>query len=150
MNCELTMQIRQSIPDELDWINEQYASIRFVTSSKLDFIAIAEINGVKAGLGRIVPIEHDVAELGGMYVLPTYRGHSVAGHIIDFLLKNTHFLTVFCLPFAPLEKFYQRFGFERIDSTVVVSKPIAEKLTWCNNNKDYEHPTLLMARKISS
>jgi len=38
----------------------------------------AEINGEKIGVGRLVKLDRDHGEIGGLYVTPEYRGKQVA------------------------------------------------------------------------
>lgn len=138
------MQIRKILPVELAWINAQYASINFAPSSEADFMVVAEIDGVKAGLGRITQVENDAGELGGIFVLPEFRGHSIATHLVEFLLKNSAYPKLFCIPFVHLEKFYKRFGFLPVDPTMPVPQKIAQKMSWCGNT--YESSVVLLSR----
>jgi GNAT superfamily N-acetyltransferase len=75
------MPVRKLLPTELAWANQRYAEIDFVPSRESDLIAVAEHDGIKAGLGRITQVQERVGELGGMIVLPAYRGQSIASHI---------------------------------------------------------------------
>jgi len=105
---------------------------------------VAEIDGVKVGLGRITQVENDAGELGGIFVLPEFRGRAVAAHLVEFLLKNNEYSTLFCIPFTHLEMFYRRFGFLSVDSTKPIPKKIAQKMNWCANT--YESPVVLLSR----
>ena len=138
------MQIRKILPAELTWVNAQYASINFLPSPASDFIVVAEVDGVKAGLGRITEVENDAAELGGIFVLPEFRGQSVASHVVDFLSKHSKHPKLFCIPFVHLETFYQRFGFSPIDPTITVPQKIIQKMNWCGTA--YETPMVLLCR----
>ena len=139
------LRIRQASPAELAWANARYAEIDFAPSSEADFIAIAEVDGVKAGLGRMAPIDDGHAELGGMFVLPEYRGQSIAAGIVEFLLQRAARTTVFCIPFSHLEHFYRSFGFLPPDESVKIPSPIAEKFAWCK--RTYATPVALLHRK---
>ena len=135
--------VRQALRDELTWVNDRYSEVGFVPSGhQLEVIAIAEVNGSRSGLGRLVSVDYANYELGGMYVLPEYRKHGVAKSIVEFLLERPlDGKNVFCLPFAHLSDFYQRFGFNPCSRSHLVPKDIKEKHDWCN--KTYEHETLL-------
>lgn len=51
-------------------------------------IALAKIEGVKCGLGRVAYIDENNLELGGMYVLDQFRRMGIAEKVILHLLKN--------------------------------------------------------------
>ncbi|PRC92486.1 GNAT family N-acetyltransferase [Solimicrobium silvestre] len=142
---ELNMLVRKIFPEELAWANEQYSEINFKLSTESDLIAIAEINGVKAGLGRLCAVDNKAGELGGMFVLPDFRGHAIAANIVDFLLKNSNYSTLYCLAFAHLEVFYKRFGFLPVDETKSVPKEVTDKFLWCRDT--YDSSVLLMCRE---
>lgn len=135
--------IRQARLDEISWVNNQYEQIGFKPSDfNNELIAIAEVNGEKAGPGRLQYIEENVAELGGMYVKDDFRGYGIASQIVEFLIKNsTPYNRIYCLPFSHLEKFYQNFGFNTVSATVNIPDKIMNKHSWCNST--YEHTTLL-------
>ena len=79
----LMITTRQAEKEELPWINSQYKEVGFVISSfDNEFIAIVEVNGKKAGLGRLVVVDHENLELGGIYVLNEFRRMGVADHIV--------------------------------------------------------------------
>jgi len=53
------------------------------------------------GVGRLVQIDEDRIELGGIFILPKYRGLHLAGEIVAFLVqpaKKSHIQNVYCLP----------------------------------------------------
>ncbi|WP_281558780.1 GNAT family N-acetyltransferase [Thalassomonas sp. RHCl1] len=131
--------------EDMAWVNNQYLSIGFKLSDfERELIAIAEVNGEKAGLGRLQLIEKGIAELGGMYVKDSFRGLGVAGRIVDYLVKNaTDYQKIYCLPFAHLQAFYQKFGFAPEQELTKVPRVVLEKHNWCNNS--YEHKTLLFS-----
>ena len=99
----MPVTLRVAAPGELAWINERYRSIDFRLSAPDDFQVVAEVDGKPAGLGRIVPIEGRVGELGGMLVFDAYRGTGLSKAIIGFLAETTRFDFLYCLPFANLE-----------------------------------------------
>ena len=132
-------------PDELAWANTQYASIDFLPSSAADFIAVAELDGVRAALGRVVPLGPSVGELGGMYVLPAFRGRALAGQLVDFLIAHGGCDTLFCLPFTALQGLYERHGFTPVPSTEPVPDAVARKHQWCLRH--YSQPVALLHRR---
>lgn len=142
------MHIRKILPTELTWANAQYTSINFVQSLASDLIVVAEIDGVKAGLGRITQVDNDAGELGGIFVLPEFRGRSIATGIVEFLLQHSDYPNLFCVPFTHLAMFYQRFGFLPVvlpaASTVAIPQKIVDKNNFCA--RTYETPTVLLYR----
>ncbi|WDE03348.1 GNAT family N-acetyltransferase [Thalassomonas viridans] len=129
----------------MSWVNNQYLSIGFKLSEfDRELIAIAEVDGEKAGLGRLQYVEESIAELGGMYVMDNFRGLGVAGLIVDYLVKNaSDYQKIYCLPFAHLQAFYQKFGFAPEQDLAKVPRVVLDKHNWCNSS--YEHKTLLFS-----
>src|SRR5690606_8651693 len=100
-----------------------------------DRIAIATHGGEFAGLGRLCHIEGSSFELGGMYVHSNYRSLGIARKIVRFLLENrVSKSTVYCLPFAHLQNFYEGEGFGEISGEDLSQVPddILKKHRWCN------------------
>jgi GNAT superfamily N-acetyltransferase len=134
------MKLRRAEPDEATWINERYAAVRFIPSDLTrETVIVAEIGGAPAGLGRLVPIDAESCELGGMLVFDDYRGRGVARAIIDELLRHAEGRKVYCLPFAELEGLYRSAGFERAENAPAA---MMEKLDWCRVT--YEREVLLL------
>lgn len=117
---------------ELAWANDCYARVQFQPSGIDDFIAVAEVDGVKTGLGRLVRLDEATAELGGIYVLPAFRGRHLARRIVDFLLRESPYRRLYCIPFAHLIDFYRGFGFEPVAADAEIPCAVAEKLNWCS------------------
>ena len=138
------MLIRKIFPQELDWANAQYSTIKFKLSSDADFVALAELDGIRVGLGRLTFVDSTIGELGGMFVLPEYRGRKIAENIVSFLLENSSFSCLYCIPFAHLERFYEQFGFVRVCEPVVAPELVVDKFSWCA--EVYESPVVLMKR----
>lgn len=136
------MTIRKLLFSELGWANERYSEIDFVHSGPRDFIAVAEMDGNKVGLGRVVPVTQTVGELGGMYVLPEFRGQSIAAQLVHFLISYSGFPTLFCIPFAHLEHFYAQHGFMPVTESTVVPPAVESKYKWCQEH--YDNPVCLM------
>src|SRR5262245_54122533 len=142
------VQVRQANLQEISWINERYDEVSFIHSDLArDFVAIAELDGVRAGLGRVVRIDSSTAELGGMYVLTEFRGRGIADAIVRFLLDQSRTCsTIYCIPFAHISGFYQRFGFVLCHEPSSVPEEVRSKHAWCNGY--YPHPTLLLVLKM--
>jgi len=138
--------VRQALPEEIDWINQQYADVGFKLSVyENEFIAISEIANQKVGLGRLQKIDNQNGELGGMYVLPDFQNKGIASSIVKFLLENAkNYSHIFCLPFEHLENFYNKFGFYPPRDSDLIPSPVKEKHAWCN--QEYPHKTLLLVR----
>lgn len=132
--------LRIARPDEAEWINARYAEVRFLPSDlSRETVVIAEIDGVPAGLGRLVPVDATASELGGMLVFEDFRGKGVARALIDELLRNAVTRNVYCIPFAELESLYAAAGFTRTDDA---PQPVLEKYAWCRDT--YDKPVVLM------
>lgn len=79
------MSIHMATSNDLEWINNQYDSIGFVRSDlKRDKVAIITYNNAYAGVGRLVQIDEDTLEMGGIYILPQFRGLQLAGNSFHF------------------------------------------------------------------
>lgn len=129
---------------ELAWANQCYGKVHFQPSPPQDYLAVAEINDVKAGLGRLVRVDETTGELGGIYVPPAFRGRQVARAVVSFLLRQSPYRRLFCIPFAHLEAFYRSFGFEPVSASTSVPDSIGEKVSWCL--KEYRDPVSLLVR----
>lgn len=123
--------VRTLLASELAWANQRYEEIHFLPSRSGEFIVAAEVDGVKAGLGRLVPVDETTAELGGIYVLPEFRGRRLAGAIVSYLVQHSPYRRLFCIPFAHLEAFYRGFGFQPVAGDTAVPAVVADKLNWC-------------------
>lgn len=137
--------------DELDWVNSKYDEVQFVHSSfEKEIIAVAEVDGEKAGLGRLVSIYGQQYELGGMYIFEEFRKLGLATQIVEFLLSQTQSKQIiFCLPFAHLKSFYEKFGFQ--DSSLFpnlkIHDSVRKKHEWCNQT--YTGDTLLLVKNLN-
>jgi N-acetylglutamate synthase-like GNAT family acetyltransferase len=137
------IKIKVSRFDELSWINTQYDNVGFKHSVfDKELIAIAEVNGIKSGLGRLQHVEEKVVELRGMYVNEYSRGYGLPSKIVTFLLQYADsYNSIYCLPFSHLGKFYNKFGFSTAHHKAQVPQQVIEKHQWCNAN--YEQNILL-------
>lgn len=134
--------------NEIDWINSKYDDIGFVRSNyENEFIVIAKVENQNAGIGRLVKIDEENIELGGIYTFPNFRGLGVAKIIVESLcVKNPYRgSTIWCLPFANLLKFYSGFGF-RDHQNGAIPKEIETKFDWCNSSDKYQNKVLLLCK----
>ena len=143
------INIRQANLSDLVWINEQYSSIGFLPSVfDREFILIAEVADEKAGIGRIVFLEEGHVELGGIFVLPSFRKKGIARLIVkDLIYKNPYpTKSIWCIPFENLKHFYGEFGFKTLSQKLEdLPKLISEKMRWCA--KKITRPVVLMQKK---
>jgi len=139
--------IRKAVPEEIEWINTQYDEAHFKHSVyDNEYIAIAELDGEKIGLGRLQHIEDGVAELGGIFVREKYRGLGAAHKIVGHLIENSgRYNKIYCIPFSHLELFYRQFGFEPEKNLAKVPGPVLTKHSWCKTT--YDSQTLLLVMK---
>ncbi len=138
------MLIRKLTASELEWANARYAEVNFLPSPASDLVAIAEIQGTSAGLGRVTQVAPDIGELGGMYVFPEHRGAGVSRSLIEFLVSESNLGTLYCLPFEHLDALYQSAGFKPCQLGAAVPDKVLEKHAWCNAH--YPDSVLLMCR----
>ncbi|MDF9450745.1 GNAT family N-acetyltransferase [Bacillus toyonensis] len=135
------MSIQLATYNDLEWINNQYESIGFVRSDlKRDKVAIITYNNEYAGVGRLVKIDDNTIEMGGIFILPKFRGQQLAGELVSFLVETAKKLqvkNVYCLPFEELENFYKKYGYTEVDTTKEVVHPIIlKKYNWCLEHYD--------------
>lgn len=138
------IQVQLAKHSDIDWINNKYKEIGFVPcNSSKDLITIATINGEQAGLGRLVHIDGQHTELGGIYVFETFRNQGAAHAIVSFLLSHeTDYQIIYCLPFEHLIRFYESFGFKQCNDHDFIPEDIKNKHRWCNQT--YPYQTLLL------
>jgi GNAT superfamily N-acetyltransferase len=107
--------IRELRADERGWANERYAAIQFATTPAHAAALVAELDGARVGLGRLVCHAPQVVELGGIWTADAMRGRGVAramvGALLERLARDRHAGPVWCIPFAHLVAFYASFGF---------------------------------------
>ena len=135
--------MRTATPDDAGWIQEQYNNLNFIPSDlERETVVIAEVDGRRAGMGRLVPAGDGAWELGGMFVGDAYRGRGIAKAIVDELIRHAGSnRDVYCIPFAELEALYASSGFRRIEPVNIPAK-VQEKLAWCV--RQMPRPVILM------
>lgn len=145
----ITVTVHQAKKQELDWVNEKYGEVDFVKSDyENEYIVVARVENENAGIGRLVKIDTNNLELGGIYVFPDFRGFGVAENIVRSLCENNPFgeSTIWCLPFENLLDFYSKFGFEKCENITAPEK-VVHKLNWCNLESNYEKKVLILCKK---
>ena len=144
MSLGKKVQIRAAKKADIEWINQRYEEVDFIPSIfEKEIIGVAEYEGKRAGIGRLVTIDEHNLELGGMYVFEAYRGQGIAKELVTFLLKKAHlFQTVYCIPFEHLSSFYMQYGFVSCSNLEEVPPEIVAKHAWCK--EQYPHPTSLL------
>jgi GNAT superfamily N-acetyltransferase len=142
------VQIRVANSSELPWINRCYHEIGFQPSDcSRELIAIAEIDGEPAGLGRLVTVTPDQLELGGIYTFESFRNRGVAKAIVSYLLTHVKAnQAVYCIPFCHLVPFYTGYGFVPCTTTDDIPEQILEKVTWCSQT--YSQTTSLLQLEL--
>lgn len=145
MTPQLTTRLAR--PEDWPWVQERYAEQRFTASTAQDTVLLADVDGERAGLGRLVPLSTGDVELGGLIVFERFRRGGIARALVEGLLAHgAPSERVFCIPFAHLLGFYASFGFVTIETQDV--EPPAElvlKLDWCA--AEYKSPTRLLVLK---
>jgi len=130
---------------EIEWINERYAEVDFCPSCfDQEIIAIAEYTGEKAGLARLIKIDEDNFEMGGMVVFKAFQGKGIPQKIVEFLIKQIHpSQKIYSIPYRRLLPLYKKMGsFILCEDLTQVPKKVVEKYHWCQ--KKYPQPTCLI------
>jgi predicted N-acetyltransferase YhbS len=125
------LRIRPAEPGDHSFIETTYAAIRFPAATSDDVILVAELDGERVGLGRLVPCAEDTVELGGIWVDGRHRRHGIAASLVQDLLERAGSRRVFCVPFTPLVDYYKRFGFVDAPRDASVPPPVRAKLDVC-------------------
>lgn len=138
------LTIRLADSSEIGWINKCYDEVEFVHSVfEKEIIAIAEWDGQKIGLGRLVTLDDYNLELGGTYVFESYRGKGVAKELVTFLLTQApSSKIIYCIPFDHLLHFYQQCGFAPCPNLEQIPNGLLKKYQWCKEK--YAHSTSLL------
>jgi N-acetylglutamate synthase-like GNAT family acetyltransferase len=128
------LNIRDANSADLVWINERYREVDFLPSTSKDLIVIAEVDGVAAGLGRIVVLADGQGELGGMVVFDQFKGQGIAKKLVAKLQSVSPCARLFCLPFEELEALYMSMGFARVQQGLSLPSHVEQKYDWCNSH----------------
>lgn len=146
-----SIAIRPAQGADEPWIQSRYAELGFLPSDfERELVLIAIRGAERTGVGRLVPLGGQDAELGGIFVVEPFRRMGIADRIVSRLLEEgQRYRRVYCLPFAPLAPFYGRHGFREICAGEL-SPPdsILRKHVWCQRN--YSEKTLLMVHDSST
>lgn len=135
--------LRRATPADESWINAAYDDVHFLRSDfTRDLTVVAEIDGERAGIGRLVPLSGDAYELGGILVFEQFRGRGLALAIVDELLRHANGRTVYCVPFSDLEPIYAKAGFVLCEDDGALPEKLHEKLDWCR--REIARPVSLM------
>src|SRR5262249_29496285 len=124
------LHVRAATDEDRPYIDAAYRALDFEPSSAADEHVVAEDAGARCGVGRLVPLGGGAVELGGIFVEPAARGHGVAAAVVRALLGRAGGRRVYCVPFAHLVGYYQRFGF--VECAVDAAPAgIHDKLRYC-------------------
>ncbi|CAM4270025.1 acetyltransferase [Bacillus manliponensis] len=143
------MGIKLATKANLNWVNGQYQKIGFIPSElENETVAIVMYNEQYAGVGRIVYLNEQEAELGGIYILDKFRGLSLAYELVDYLVTEadkSNLQALYCLPFEKLKSFYSKFDFKEVEyESENLNRDILKKYRWCNET--YDENVLLLKR----
>jgi len=144
--------VKQAKKNDISWINAKYSEVDFVKSNyDNEYIVIAKVENENAGIGRLVKIDKNNIELGGIYSFPDFRGLGVAENIVRNLFEENPFdkSIIWCLPFENLLNFYSKFGFKNCENIKAPEK-VARKLEWCNTESIYGKKVLLLCKTNKS
>ncbi len=137
------MHLRLAAAADSAWINAAYDAVHFQRSDlSHELVIVAEIEGERAGIGRLVPLSETACELGGMLVFEQFRGRGLALKIVEELLRHTNGRTVYCVPFSDLEPVYTKAGFTISDEEGDLPEKLRDKLAWCR--REIDRPVSLM------
>lgn len=140
--------LRKAVQADMEWVNEQYKSIDYPLSHlDNEIIAIAEKNGKRIGLGRLVKFDQDHGELGGLYVLKEHRKQGICRKLIEFLVPfMKKYKQVYLMTYQPeLVSFYEKFGFTKIEDESRVLPSYREKQLDCESR--YKKKVYLYVRE---
>lgn len=138
------IMIRPLRIEELEWLNAKYDELTFLHSDFFnEIIAVCEYNGGIAGVGRIIKIDENNAELCGMYVFPEYRNKGISKYILNYLLKRaSSYENIYCIPCVRLGSFYRSCGFNEPMDFFSIPGRIKAKYNWYS--KLYDAKMLLL------
>lgn len=125
--------IRPLAENDRAWADALYREVRFLPLAAHHRAWVAEVDGERAGIGRLVEMAEDgAAELSGIVTLPAFRGRGVAERMVEHLLCENRQPVLYCIPLPELEGFYQRFGLEEFPRTAELPCALRTKLNMCD------------------
>lgn len=129
---------RPALKHEMSWINAIYHEIGFVPSiHEKEINIIAECDKTPIGIARLVPIDREQVELGGIYVMPEYRHLHIAVKLIEYMIDlGRAWKTVYCVPDSSMISFYERFGFKKENNFEILPVYLKDKYHWPPKNKE--------------
>lgn len=133
--------IRRLREDELGWAAGVYQEIQFSASPPGALGLVAELDGERVGLGRLVELEPGVLELGGIWCDDRARRRGVARAMVTALVARAPAGRLWCIPFAHLAEFYASFGFAEVPAPW--PDGIAAKVADCAAHR---YPIVVQAR----
>ncbi|HYI11471.1 MAG TPA: GNAT family N-acetyltransferase [Thermoanaerobaculia bacterium] len=143
LNPQSRTRLRLAVAADEGWINAAYADVHFQLSDlSRELMVVAEVDGERAGIGRLVPLSDQACELGGILVFDQFRGRGIALAIVAELLRHAAGRTVYCVPFTDLEPIYARAGFVLCEEEPGRLPKLQEKLDWCR--REIDRPVSLM------
>jgi len=130
----LTLQWQET-EQELAWANQVYASLRFVPSTSADRLLLARVDNQLVGMGRIVQLDEQNVEIGGIYVKESHRNKGVARRMVQRLAQETRQEPAACwiLGFRHLMSFYQSMGFDIVAKSQSWPCCVCKKVGVCGN-----------------
>jgi N-acetylglutamate synthase-like GNAT family acetyltransferase len=106
--CEASESLRQRVPD----FYERNGYFRSVTDE--DTILVAALGEEIVGAARLCP-ENGAIVLRGMQVLPESQRRGVGNSLLKECVARLGSSPCYCIPWAHLENFYTRGGFQRCE-----------------------------------
>ena len=107
------IRVRLLNDDEHAWAAATYRAIDFVPTPAGDVGVVAELDGARVGLGRLVTVGLAAVELGGIWTDESARHRGVARAIVADLIERAAGREIWCVPFEHLVAFYESFGMTR-------------------------------------
>ena len=109
------ISIRKAAPAEYPNVLAFYRKCGYSRGiSDVDTVLVALREDVLLGVVRLCP-ERGVVVLRGMQVLAAYQGQGVGTRLLDHCLPLIEKAECYCIPWADLEHFYSKAGFQRCE-----------------------------------
>ncbi len=135
--------------EEMEWLNETYGTQGFVPSVfDREIIVLSECDGEPAGLGRLIKIDDESVELGGLYVFPKFRQRNCSNEMISYLLERSNqWRNVYCVPPLSMYELYKKFGFTDSDHLDSVPDFIINKYDWDRSQQSKDQSYLIFRHR---